>query len=277
MRRWALGLLLSSLAPSLAAGAPVPAGCKKGARIEGREVSGDAADRLRALPSTGRGARPGEYRLRDGRVLWQSVPGGEGTIYAPAAMVSLKAALVEEQRFRKVGEGVAFHPLRGLIDDGAGFGAAADALAKDLGRRLEHEGLAPSEAGVEALASRWRAGGCRVEASLYRELTAWVGQRLKDRLEAGAWSTRASDDTVEPLVSGSFKEQKREIAPWELAARLLGDDGATVAALVDEALAPPAAAPPAPVTAPALDGVRPTPAKPAAGVTPASDPGLPAR
>lgn len=291
MRGAILALLL--LAPSwAAAGGRVPADCRKRARIEGREVSAEAADRLRLLPSTARGPRPGELRLRDGRVLVQLTAGGEGTIYSPTAYAALRAALVEEQRLHKVDEGVPLHPLRGLIDDGDGFAAQVDALAAALARRLEREGLAATEEGVGELAARWRMAGCRVEAPLFRELTAWLGRRAKEKLGApAAWSTRAADDVAEPIVAGRYQDKKREIAPWELAARLLGEEGAGVAALLDEALTAPPPAPPAPaavlLAAPSdgPGGVRPSPSTatsatsgaPPTSSAPAADPGLPTR
>ena len=233
----------------------LPAGCRPAPAIEGRAVTSEAAERLRLSPGTGRLAHAGEYRLRDGRVLLQPDTGGDGTIFSAADFARRETLVIDALRFRHVAADEGFHPLRGLIDDGDRFPSQVDALAQSLTRRLVLEGLPGGDPGVDALAARWREARCRPDAALFRELTAWAGRAALAKFSAepfvpkkAAWATHrpgsqsgadlpSFGELTEPLVEGTFKSLPRALAPWEIAMRLLDEDGASLATLVDETLA----------------------------------------
>ena len=245
------GLASLLILPSVNAAPKLPAGCRPAPVVEGREITGEAADRLRLSSTTERLPRAGEYRLRDGRVLLQSSASDAGTVFSAADFARRESLVTDALHFRRVAAGEGFHPLRGLIDDGDRFAAQADTLIADLGRRLVREGLSDGDAGVDALAARWRESRCRPDPALFRELTAWAGRATLARFSVdpyvpkkAAWTTgtgpsdrRDPFDLVEPLVEGTWKSLPRVIAPWEIAMRLLDDDGTSIARLVDDTVA----------------------------------------
>lgn len=267
MRRAAIaGIVLASSIGARAEAPRIPAGCRPRPPIEGREVTAEAAERLRALPGTSRLPRAGEYRLRDGRVLVLDAAGDGGVLLTPAEYERRRGLVAEELRLRRAFEGEAFHPLRGLIDDGAAFGGQAAALQDALRQRLAREGLPPNVEGAEALAARAQKAGCRLDPALLRELSALAGQLALDKLGAakarGAWATRDEDGFAAPVIEwDTALKRKKTLSPWRLAARLLEEDGARLGKLVEAALAaapldppPPGALPPAPPDGGSPDG-----------------------
>ncbi|MSP61667.1 MAG: hypothetical protein EXR72_15300 [Myxococcales bacterium] len=232
------------LAASLPAAAKAPAGCHPRAQKGTQALTAPAADRLRRAPGTTRGARPGEFLVSDGRVMVQDEPGQDGALYTTDAFKQRRRELDEELRFRRVGAGQPFHLLRSLIDDGATFGAGAPQRVADLRRRLatEDPGL-PAALPIEQLAAGWREAGCRLDAALFRELTAWAGEQAMKRASAGArWITRPGDGgVVEPVVEVTVGGETRQLAPWLWVSQLLEPgplDPVGLAAWIDEALLP---------------------------------------
>ncbi len=237
------------------AAAAAPVGCHPRPVIAAQVVSSSAADRLRQAAGTTRGARPDELRLRDGRVLMQAAAGEPGAIFTSEAFRRQLRALEEEARARGVAPSESFHVLRGLIDDGDRFAAEVPRLLGRLVKRLDDEGLgAPSPEAIDRLAARWREAGCRVDAQLYRELTAWAGERAI-ALGKGQWATRAGDGLVEPVIEIGAGKSSRQIAPWQWVGALLDGSATAITPLVDDAIAPPKHAPTHAEPAPADGGV----------------------
>ena len=228
------------LSAGVAGAAPVPSGCKPRPQVEGHVVTGAGADRLRLAPGTTRGATADEFLLRDGRILVQPESGEGGVIYAPEAYKLRRAQLADELKLRRVARGESFHPLRGYIDDGGGFARLVPQLLADLHRRLATDGLDASAtpAALDALAARWREHNCRPEPSVFRELTAQVGDLLV-RKAGGRWTTQDRGSVVEPVVEVTVAGEKRALTPWAWTQGLLAGE-VSLGALIDEALAPPA-------------------------------------
>jgi hypothetical protein len=214
-----------------------PSGCKVRAVVEKRAVTAWTADRLRKQPSTTRGARPDELLLGDGRVMVQDGAGSEGAIYTPEAFKLRRAQLDEDLRFRHVAAGESFHLLRSLIDDGENFVAHVPSLVGDFKRRLANEGISGSGAELATrMAAHWRDAGCRLDPTLFREMTAWAGDLAIERA-GGRWSTQTGDfAVVEPVIESG----KLRLAPWAWVSALLDGSATDLEPLIAADLAPPA-------------------------------------
>ncbi len=236
-------ILVLGLALGVGRAEAKPGGCHARPAIEAHPVTATAAERLRRMPTTTRGARADEYLLGDGRVLVQADAGGPGAVYTVEANRLRRGQLDEDLRMRRVAEGDWYHVLRGLIDDGETFASRAAQLAADFKRRLAAEGLPANADGADRLVARWREANCRRDPSLFRELTAWAGELAAARA-AGRWSTRAgAGGVVEPVVEVAIGGETRELLPWQWADALLDGRASDLEPLVADALTAPAPRP----------------------------------
>ena len=157
-------------------------------------------------------------------------------LYTRAAFARQERARDERLRLHRAQPGAYYHPLAGLIDDGASFAAKLPELRAGLLRRLAEGGFGPlAPKTVDLLLRAMLQSRCRVDPVLYRELYALVGDLAVAR-GSGSWSTRAGPlGVTEPIVN--FKGDARSaIEPWRIVAALL-DDQTPLAAALDNALA----------------------------------------